>query len=441
MLVVNATLINWIEGPSIKGDGAIRIEGSRISDVGASAVLRARYPEEEHLDARGMVVMPGLICGHTHLSRALARGEWPGGPRQDTLDHVRQMLWWKLDAALGYDEMRYAALCGCLEAIRHGVTTLFDQHTSSSAIPFSLDAIAEAVLQSGLRAGLCYAVSDRQGLVSARRAIQENARFARRSRHEPLLAASMGLEASRYVSDESLRAAVGAAALCDVGFHASVAESRLDVRESRHQRGYGPIERLRRYGALGPRTILAHGVHIENDPMSTLSRSNSTVVHLPKSNMRHAVGRAPVVEMLDRGIQVGIGSDGLGCDMLGEMEAAYLLQCHSGDRLDPVDEAPFGRLGLVHNARMASRVFRDRLGELAPGALADLVLVVHHPTAPLRTDNLYRHMVLNPTNWYVDTVLVNGRVLMRHGQLTTLDQSAIYARTRALATALWSRIG
>ena len=163
-------------------DGAIYVEGDTIVDVGPTAALAAKYPAAERLDAGGKLVLPASVCGHTHFYGAFARGmAIPGAPATNFVE-ILERLWWKLDRALLWDDVRYSALVCLVDAIRHGCTTLIDHHASPNAIDGSLDIIADAVKETGLRASLCYEVTDRNGMDGARAGIAENVRFLKRCR-------------------------------------------------------------------------------------------------------------------------------------------------------------------------------------------------------------------------------------------------------------------
>src|SRR5260221_3963102 len=179
MLITNARVITWEPENQILDDHAILVENDRIKEIGKSSELKNRYPEIEWLDARGQYVMPGNICAHTHFYSAFARGiAIPGLPPKD-FPEILQRLWWPLDRSLDAESIQYSVLPDLVDAIKHGTTTLIDHHASPNAIDGSLDVIGEAVQLAGLRACLCYEVSDRDGPARAQAGIFENVRFAK----------------------------------------------------------------------------------------------------------------------------------------------------------------------------------------------------------------------------------------------------------------------
>ncbi|MDI7277845.1 MAG: amidohydrolase family protein, partial [Anaerolineae bacterium] len=284
-------------------------------------------------------------------------------------------------------------------------------------------------------------VSDRDGPAAAAAGIEENTRFlASAEARTPLVRGMFGLHASMTLSDGTIRRAAEAAATHEAGFHVHVAESQADVRDTLKLHGLRVVERWSRLGVLGPRTIAAHCVHVDRLEMDLLRRTHTFVAHNPRSNMNNAVGVADVPAMLRMGLRVGLGNDGFPQDLFQELQAAYLLPKQAtGDPRAGYGPAIVDLL-LRHNAALASAAFGVTLGSVEVGAAADLILVHYQPPTPVSGGNLAWHILFGLGGSSVDTTIVNGRVLMRKGQLQTLDEEAIAARGRELAAALWRRV-
>ncbi len=440
MLITNATLITQERANRMLERHALLLEGDRIVDIGLSAELQAKYPNEEKLDARNQFVMPGNICAHTHFYGAFARGmAIPGAPPQ-SFPEILNQLWWPLDKALTPEAVRYSALVCLIDAIKHGTTTLFDHHASPNAIDGSLDTIAGAVTEAGLRACLCYEVTDRDGPEKARAGIEENLRFLQSATRNPqsAIAASFGLHASMTLSDATLEAC---AAACDTGFHIHAAEHESDQEDSLKKSGLRVIERLQKFGILGPRSIVAHAVHIDSREADRLAAAGAWVTHQPRSNMNNAVGTADVEALLERGVKVALGNDGFSNAMWDEWKAAYLS--HKAARRDPraMNGSTVFEMAVFNNAALAGVFFPQApLGVLAPGAFADVIFVDYHPTTPLTSGNLPWHILFGFENSMVTTTICAGRVLMKDRVLLTLDEAAITARSRELAADVWRKI-
>jgi len=424
-------------------DGAIYIEGDTIAEVGPTATLAAKYPTVKRLDAGGKIVLPASICGHTHFYGAFARGmAIPGAPATNFIE-ILERLWWKLDRALLWDDVRSSALICLVDAIRHGCTTLIDHHASPNVIEGSLDIIADAVKETGLRASLCYEVTDRNGMDGARAGIAENVRFIKRCRHDkdPQLGASFGLHAALTVSDETLEASRDAIEGLGAGFHIHVAEDKADEDESLRKYNLRVVERLQQFGILGPRSIAVHCVHLDEFEKDILHETRTWVTHQPRSNMNNAVGLPDVAGMLRRGIKVALGNDGFSNNMFEEMKAAYLAHKHNQRNPQAMPGGDVWQMAYENNAALARVFFPKPIGELSAGAFADIIFLDYAPPTPMSTGNLPWHVLFGVDGAHVTHTIAGGKVLMKDRQLTTLDEAAIMAKARELAVGVWKRVG
>jgi len=421
-------------------DGAVAIEGGIIRDVGRTSEVRRRYPDAEFIDAGGRVIMPGMINAHMHIYSTFARGMALKDAPPRTFIQILERLWWRLDKALGPEDVYVSALVPLIDCIRCGTTTILDHHASPMAVAGSLDQIARAVGEAGIRACLAYEVSDRDGVDIADQGIRENVRFVERCRRErgEHLAASFGLHAQITLSDATLAKCREAAEGLDVGFHVHVAEGREDVEDALAKSGKRVVERLDAFGILGPKTIAAHCVHITEAEMEILRERDVNVVHNPESNMGNAVGVAPVLRMMARGVRVGLGTDGYTADMFESVKVANTL--HKLAEKNPSaawSEVPAMAFG--NNREIARRVFGLKLGVLEPGAAGDVIVVDYRPPTPLDPGNYYSHILFGMSGGLVDTTVVAGRVLMRGRKLLGLDEERSTARSRELARRVWER--
>ncbi len=439
MLITNGTLATFGEKDELIHNGALLVQGDHIAALGKTSELRRKYPDEEMLDACGKLVMPGMICAHTHFYGAFARGMALKTEAPSNFPQILEYLWWRLDKALNPDDVRYSALVCLVDAIRNGTTTLVDHHASPHSVAGSLEVIAKAVDESGLRACLCYEVSDRDGEEIAQQGLEENRTFIKQVQGERL-AATLGLHASLTLSDETLQQAVEMARELDVGFHLHVAEDKADVKDSLKKYGLRVVERLEKAGILGARTIAAHCVHIDAFETDILRETGTNVAHNPRSNMNNAVGVADVLRMLRRGVNVGLGNDGFSNNMFTEMETTYLVHklAQEDPRVMGADQVL--EIGMANNARIAGLFFPKPLGELSVGAHADIILLDYAPTTPMEAGNLPWHLIFGMDGGQVSTTIVGGKVLMKDRELLTLDEEAIVTRSRELAQKVWARM-
>lgn len=443
MLIVNGKLVTWETHNRILEGHAVHVEGGKITAVAPQAVLEKHFPDDERLDAGGQLVMPGNICAHTHFYGAFARGlAIPGTPPAD-FPQILQKLWWPLDLSLDEEAVRISALVCLVDAIRHGTTTLIDHHASPNFIDGSLDVLAEAVGQAGVRSVLCYEVTDRNGASGMLAGIRENVRFIERTCREEvangMVKATFGLHAGLTLSDSSLDACCQAAPE-NTGFHIHIAEHEADEEDSLNKSGVRVVNRLRSRCILGPRTIAAHGVHIDRRELDLLAETGVFVTHQPRSNMNNGVGVAHIDAMLAAGIPVCLGNDGFSNAMWEEWKTAYLV--HKVWHRDPqrMNGMDVVRMAVTNNARLAALFWPETpLGILSPGAAADLIFVDYHPYTPLTAGNLPWHILFGFHESMVTMTMAGGRVLMKDRQLLTLDEAAIAARGREIAPQVWER--
>lgn len=434
MLIKNATIIQNLH--TLHENYAVLIEGEKIAAVALSTELEKQYPNVEAIDANGSLVMPANICAHTHFYGAYARGMAIPGPAPKDFPEILERLWWPLDKALDSDAVRMSAMVFLVDAIKHGTTTLIDHHASPNFIDGSLDVIADAVEQAGLRAVLCYEVTDRDGKEKAQAGIRENVRFMQAAKQRKNIAGTFGLHASLTLSDETL---AECASQSD-RFHIHVAEHEADEYDSLQKSGKRAIHRLHTAGILGEKTIVAHAVHCDAWELEILRDTGTWVSHQPRSNMNNAVGAAPIDTMLAAQMRVCLGNDGFSSNMWEDWKAAYLLQkiAHRDPRRGAGDG--IAKMAMENNARLAEVFFPEiKLGVLEAGAAADVMIVDYYPFTPLSAGNLPWQIIFGFEASMINTTIASGKVLMRNHQLLHLDEQAIAAEARALAPAVWER--
>jgi len=439
LLIENGTVLSTGGKPSVWRNCSMLIENGLITRVAPKDQI-GRFAGRR-LDAAGKMVMPGMINAHNHFYSTFARGLTKAKPAKDFTGVLRN-LWWRLDSALTTEDCYYSALIGLLDAIRHGTTTIIDHHASPQAIAGSLDAIERAVKETGLRACLCYELSDRGGARSTKEGLAENVRFIRRcqQREDAHLKALFGLHASFTLSDASLEKAASLGHELRTGFHIHVAEAQSDQAAARRASGMRVVERLKQFDILGRRSIAAHCVHIDRKEMDLLAETQTAVAHNPQSNMNNAVGVADVIGMSRRNVLLGLGTDAMTANMLEELRAAlwgqHLFSGNPSAGFSEVVAALF-----VNNPKIAGRIFGLRFGEIREGCAGDVVIFDYTPPTPLEETNLFGHLVFGLSQSAVDSTIVGGRVVMENKRLKlNLDEERVNARARELAGDLWKRL-
>ena len=440
LLVTNGRLITRDAAQPYFEDGAVVIDGTTIAAVGEAAALKARHPDAEVVDAKGGVIMPGLINAHTHIYSGLARGLAIAGNTPTNFLEVLEGTWWNIDRHLTLDGTRASAYATVLDCIRDGVTTIFDHHASFAEIPGSLFAIKDVCKELGIRACLCYEVSERDGEEKCRESIAENAEFARWAAKEkdPMIAAMFGGHALFTISDKTFEAMVKANDGL-TGFHIHVAEGMNDVYDSLRNYGCRPINRLLYNGLLGDRTVLGHCIHVSPAEMDIIKETGTMVVNNPESNMGNAVGCAPVLQMMRKGILVGMGTDAYTHDMLESLKVFLTIQRHNA-ALPNVAWCEGTQMLFENNAAIAAKYFPQPVGVLKEGAAADVIVMDYKPFTPFSDENIDGHMLFGMMGKNCRTTIINGRVLYKDREFVGIDEERINDWTMEQSKKLWGAL-
>ena len=428
------------ENPSVE-DGCVAIQDRRILKIGKTAELRENYQNADFIDARGGLIMPGFINVHHHAYSAFARGLSIPGNNPANFTQILEGTWWKLDRALSHEAVKYSGLVTFIECIRRGVTTVFDHHASYGSTEGSLFSLDEAATSLGLRACLCYEVSDRDGEDRMKEAVAENLSYieALKKRGPGLTAAMMGLHASFTLSDETL-SYIQERLPQGTGFHIHVAEDFSDVRLTLARHGKRVVHRLYDSGVLGPKTLAAHCIHLSPGEMALLKETDTMAVYNPQSNMGNAVGCPPVLKLLEQGVLMGLGTDGYTSDMIESYKTGVILQRHHlGNPSVGFNEIT--RMLFENNRHIAQRIFNEPLGQLKIGASADVIVADYRPYTPLNEANLDGHIQFGMNGSLVYTVIVDGKVVMKDNEIKTLDEKEVLKGAKEASQKLWSSLG
>lgn len=440
LMVGNGTLITRGKPGSLLENGGVVTDGGVIKEVGSTAELRKKYPDAEFIDAHGGVIMPGLINAHNHIYSAFSRGISINGYNPHGFLDILDGMWWTIDRNLLLEDTYYSSMATYIDCIKNGVTTVFDHHASFGEIPGSLFRIADAANELGVRTCLCYEVSDRDGQEKMKQAVKENADYIKACQKDTtdMRKAMMGMHASFTLSDATL-------ALCrentpaGVGFHIHVAEGMDDVYDSLKKYNKRVINRLFDNDILGEKSITGHCIHVNGIELDILKQTNTMIVHNPESNMGNAVGCPPTMDMVHRGITVGLGTDGYTNDMYESMKVANVL--HKHNLCDPTtawSEVP--QMLFEGNPEIGGRYFDSRLGELCAGAAADIIVSDYDPLTPMTADNINGHTLFGMTGRSVVTTIIDGKLRMKDRELIGIDEAGVLAHAREHSKAMWARI-
>jgi len=421
-LVAGGLVMPMDEAGTVIPGGAVAIRGARIEAVGAEAELATRYPGARRLDAAGRIVMPGLVNAHTHVPMSLFRGL---ADDLSVADFLYQRIF-PVEARFVDEEfVRWGTRLACLELLRGGVTTFVDMY-------YFEDAIAEEAARCGMRAVVGQTLIDfpAPDHKTWDGALAATERFLTRWRGHPLVTAAVAPHATYTVSPDHLKAAHALAAKHDAPVLIHLAEVRTEIEQIRKQHGIGPVELLAQLGILDDRVVAAHMILPTPAEIALLAARGVGVAHCPQSNMKVAAGVAPVPALLAAGVAVGLGTDGSASNndlsLWEEIDTAAKL--HKVTTGDPT--VLDARTALAMATRLgASAVGLEReIGTLAPGKRADLILVRTDGAHQIPSYDPYSLLVYATKAGDVDTVVIDGRVVVAAGRVLTIDESAVRSR-------------
>jgi 5-methylthioadenosine/S-adenosylhomocysteine deaminase len=428
IVIENGTVLTMDDTRSVHFGGHVVIDGDRITAVGAgpyggsAAGNGAGAAGAEVIDAAGMIVMPGLVDLHFHT--AIGKGYSDHLPLWEYLDACWYPLIRNLDAESAY----WAAAASYLEGIKSGVTTVNDMYRR-------LPDLARAAADIGIRAVLSNDVALPEHNLDT---LQDNkdAYDAVHGTADGRVEVYVGIEWLPLASPELLRDARALADELGTGIHVHLNESLTEVEDSRKRFGRRPTEVAYDAGLLGPDCVAAHCVWLSDTEIALMRETGTHISHNPSSNAKLGNGIARVPEMLSAGINVGLGHDAVECnnsgDMFEVMKFASLI--HRAARVDAsLQQAPDV---LTMATRNGAAALGHETGYLAPGRKADVILVdtrnvMFTPLAPGNADQLYSHLVFAANGSAVDTTIVDGQVLMRGRELTTMDEATILREANA----------
>jgi putative selenium metabolism protein SsnA len=441
LLIKNGLVVTMDKDRRIIARGSIAVEDGRIVSV-KRGKARGKGKPEEVIDARGKIVMPGLICSHTHLYGMLLRAAPLKIDPPTDFAQILQRIWWPMDEAMTKEDAYASALISCLEFIKTGTTSFADTFSGPNAITGVLDRIAAAVEQAGIRGILAFEATERRTHAEGAKGTKENERFIRKVKKERMrrVRGMFSLHASFTVSDELLSYVRELASRYRVPITIHTSEGLVDMYHNYERFGKRTVERLNDTGLLSGDVVLAHCVHVNDNELAIIKKTGAKVAHNPMSNMLNAVGVAPVVRMLSMGVPVGLGNDGYIFDGFENLRAAYLL--HKVALRDPRVISPMEALEMATIRGAELYGLQNELGSIEQGKLADLIII--NPSlapTPVSPESVVGHIISTVDGDDVETVIVGGKVVMRERKMQTLDEAEAVKVARKSAEKLWEKLG
>lgn len=416
------------------------IRDSVIQAVGPDAA--AGIQADRTIDAKGRILIPGNICSHHHYYSGLSRGMLiSAGPQTDFIQVLKEW-WWRLDRGLDEEACYYSSLICSLDAIAAGTTCIIDHHASPSFIKGSLSAIAKGLEETGLRGVTCYEVTDRnRGMKEVEEGVEENVRFAQevdeKKKAGPVLVEAMiGGHAPFTLPDEALSLMGQAVKKTGRGVHLHVAEDKYDVIHSHHIYNKDIVTRLEEHDLINSKALLVHALHLSEGEIEAINSHDAFIAHNPRSNMNNHVG---YLKNITKVRNLVLGTDGCGGNMFEEIKIGFFKHKDEGGPFWPSDFLA----ALNRGARLAEQIFDDgrRFGDIAPGFTADLVLLDYKAPTPLVSENAASHFVWGMSSNAVDTVIIDGRLVMEDRAFTNgINAEQIYAEAQKVAKRVWKTV-
>jgi 5-methylthioadenosine/S-adenosylhomocysteine deaminase len=416
LIINNGVILTVNSKNEVISDGGIVIEGNRIIDVGSMKEIQ-NYSADKEIDANKMVIMPGLINTHTHLSMTLFRGVADDVPGINWLPII-----WSIEKNITADFCYVGALLGCLEMIKTGTTCFADQY-------WNMDRVATAIQEAGMRASLAQGILELNDSDKGERELLESVAFAKKWNNsiDGRITCRLGPHSIYTCSPTLLQKTREAADEINVGLHIHVAEGPNEPKMAKEKHGETSIDHLHNLGILKGDVLAAHCVFVNNQDMKIMQRTNTTVSHCPSPMMKYGNEASPVPELLEKDIIVGIGTDGCGSnnnlDMIEEMRTAAFLHKMTHKNATVLPAQQIMRMATFLGAK--SLGLEKEIGSIEAGKKADIILLDFKKPHLTPFHNCPSHIVYSAFGSDVDTVIIDGNVIMQNRQIITLNEQKI----------------
>jgi len=441
LLIKNGIIVTMDPNRRILERHSLLIDDDRIVEIGRTEDLLRRHSNVESMDATGQIVMPGLVCSHSHLYGMLLRGASLSITPPSDFTQILQRIWWPVDEAMNYEDAYASALVATVEFAKSGVTMFADTYSGPNSIPGVLDKISEAVESIGIRGFVAFEATERHSKDEGLCGVKENVRFAERISKNPdsMTKALFSIHASFTVSDELIREVKKNAERfhSPITIHAS--EGLGDLHHNLENYGKRTIERLSDVGLLGSNVILAHCVHLNSKEIDLIAKTKTGVAHNPMSNMLNAVGVSPVQQMIAQKVTVGLGNDGYVFDMFENMRTAFLLHRVSSKNPNAIDSYDVLEMATINGAKLYG--MEKDVGSIEVGKKADIILIKPNvlPT-PLTSATAVGHIINTVDGDDVEHVFVEGKQIVKNKRLLSFDEQQAQRLSQAAAANLWTRL-
>lgn len=438
IIIQHGLIITIDKNRTILKDGAIAIDGDRIVAVDKTEKVKQIFEAEEVIDAKGKIVLPGLICGHSHMYVTLTRGmpaSWPA-----TFIEVLEKVWWPLiEDQLTKEDIYTSSLFSASMMLKNGTTCICDIIEAPHAIPNALQYADRALQKAGMRATLSFESTERISEENGKLGISENLNFIKNSKKDSLTRGMFCVHTTFTCSPEMLKNVRNLADKYRCGIQLHLEEGAYEVEYVKKHFNKLPVEYLRDLGFLKQDVLAAQCVYLNDKEIKILAENDVKIAHNPVSNMAIGAGFAPVAELMNEGATVCLGNDGGLLDMFEIMRIASLV--HKGVKRDPSVVTANQALEMATINGAKSLGLQKDIGSLEVGKKADLIVLSPKFSVPINPENVVPYIVNYAVGNDVDMVMVNGNIVVDKKELKTVDEQAVVDETRKAAEALWQRNG
>jgi len=434
MIVLPDWLISAPPQPPRQNWG-IRVVDGKIADVASNADLRQRYPQDKIWEAKGQVLAPGFVDAHTHLYGVLAHGIPMRAAPSGFWSFLEDFWWPHIENRLDADMICAATEIQTARMVQSGITACYDCAEAPNALPGILQAQAEVLRKRGMRAILSFEATQRISQENGQLGLRENAKFIEAHRNDPLVTGMMCFHTTFTCSADFIRQAFDMAKEHGALTHMHVSEGLYEPDFCLKQFGMRPMFYYDSLGVLGKGMLASQCVQITAEEIELMAKRGVSVTHMPLSNCEVGGGIAPIPELINAGVTVGLGSDGYIHDFFEVMRGAFLI--HKASHCNP-QVTPASQVWHLATEGGAKAIGLEKVGRLETGWSADFQLIAPHLPTPLAEHNLYDQILLYCHATDVSATVVNGNPLMKDGQVLNVDWKKLTQNAHAAAEKLWA---
>lgn len=433
MIVLSGYLV--ARAGEVKKNWGLVIEDGTIVSLGENQELARKYKGRNVLDASDKIVIPGFVNSHMHMYGLLSHGIDLAQAPAGFYEFLREFWWPRVEDKITHPLLEISTRLACLEMLRSGVTSFYDVLEAPHAIPGALEVEKEIVRRAGLRGVLSFEATERIDAENGLKGVEENVSFIKACREEGgLVGGMMCIHTTFTCSREFIQLARRETDKLDTLLHFHLEEGEYETKFCQENFGLTPTQYYDSLEVLGDKTLVSQVVNTDVGGLDLIKKRGVKVSHMPLSNCEVGGGIAPVPEMIEREITVGIGTDGYINNFFEVLRAALLI--HKGFKRSPtvMPASLVFKMGTEYGAKA---IGLDNVGVLEEGKAADITILRNNFATPINERNIFDQIILYANPQYVDSVLVNGRLLVEGGRVLTLEEEQIVQESRRAAERLW----